>query len=287
MSVLNVIITILGAFISIMVMVLCVLLRKEDEDSILNARSELIETQRKQQKLEKFSKRLFKKNRKKYNEMKVYLSRVGANYMLNRVIDPLEFILVKFILAIFAGVVGYACKDAIGAVFGVVLGYKALDLLLEVSNKRDNEFILQDIRSIYETVIIKTEGGMFLTDAILQCYKITENERLKDALLQLSGEISTKNNIKEAIDKFALKFKNRYITSFCVIIKQGFESGETLNALTDVSKQLTNIQSALEYKEKEKLDYQIMICEFLILADMIFVILYVVIYNFSTMANVI
>lgn len=116
--------------------------------------------------------------------------------------------------------------------FGMVGSFLALagffipDIYAKVSNNSDNEKILLDIRGIFDTIRIKTEGGMFLTSAIMECYKNTRNRRLKQALFEMNAQIIAKNDIRETVDVFNSKFKNKYIDTLCVILKQSLEAGK-------------------------------------------------------------
>ena len=105
---------------------------------------------------------------------------------------------------------------------------------------------------------------------------MVENKRLKDALLTLSSELSTTNNIKNAVDTFQMKFKNRYIDQLCVTIRQSYESGSTINSITDISNNLINMQKTIEIAEKGKLETDILISQVLLLCEILMVILYTV-----------
>lgn len=200
----------------------------------------------------------------KYNETKLFLSQYGANYIMGRPVAPEEYVLLNLFFATIFSLLGMLNFGLIGMILGVVAGYNTLKCLLLISNKADNEKILFDMKVIYDTLKIKTQGGMFLTAAIQECYKNARNRRLKEALLEMHSEIITKSNISDAVEKFNLKFKNKYIDTFCVIIKQSLESGKTVEILKDMSEQLAEMQQAINLKAKNKLDAQIQAIQLLI-----------------------
>lgn len=251
--------------------------KKNQEDKILRAKREIIEIEN--ENIKKLSEKFFKNRKKKYNELQIYLSRCGANHMLQRVVDPLEFIIANVVFAVILAVLGHVIFGILGAVIGFFIGYNILKVLLDMSNDMDNDEILNDVRSLYETLIIKTEGGIFLTESIKQCYKVVSNKRLKKALLQLSSELAVTNNIKDSLDRFNLKFSNRYINTFCITVKQCLESGMTLNSLNDITNQFNKIQQAIEIKQNSKLEMEITITQTLVIVAMLVLIMFVLASN--------
>ena len=284
-NIIRIVSIVLSVFISVMIAVFLLLLRKKNQDDILfETKEKILEDEKKisNPSVKKFSDHLETKHRLKYNTMKIYLSKIGANYMMKRVVDPAEYILARFLLTILIALTGLSMYGVIGLFLGGLLGYFFLPILLNVSNDRDNEMMIADIQSIYETLKIRTESGVFFTTSVQQCYKVVENSRLKEALAILGSELATTNDVKRSVDKFQMKFKNRYVDQLCVTIRQGYESGSTINCITDILNNLNGMQKALETTQKNKLDNEIMITQLLILVVILITILYVA---FSSMTN--
>lgn len=257
--------------------------KQNDEARVLKAKKLLLEEDEiKNETIQKLSDCFKSKHTRRYRKLQIYLSRIGVNYMMKRVVDPVEFLLAKYMITIMLGFVGFTIYKLVGMVVGVLIGFNFLNVIFSMSNRKDNDNILADIRSIYDTLKIKTESGVFLTQSIRQCYKVVENKRLKDALLTLSSELSTTNNIKNAVDTFQMKFKNRYIDQLCVTIRQSYESGSTINNITDISNNLNNMQKAIEISEKSKLETDILISQVLLLCEILIVILYTVLTQMSS-----
>ena len=61
---------------------------------------------------------------------------------------------------------------------------------------------------------------------------------------------------------------------FCVIILQALESGQTVQIMNDMSKQLVNIRKAVEEEKKSKLERDVITVQLLIYIAMIGVILF-------------
>lgn len=226
-------------------------------------------------------KRLIKLNPKIYNRLQIYLSKIGANYLVKRVVDPVEYVLCNIGLAIVLGILGYIIFGVVGLLAGGIIGFFFLKVLLEVNNKQDNDRIVEDLQSIYENIKINTESGVFLTEALNSCYKVAACSRLKKALHEMITDISVKQNIMDAIVNFKLKFSNVHIDTFCTVLRQGYETGDTMTALSSVSQQLISIQKAVEIKHKQKLENDIMKVMLIILVAIMVIILYAVVVEYS------
>lgn len=190
----------------------------------------------------------------RYEAKKLYLSQIGVNYMMGREVNPEEFFLVKAVTGIFLAAVCGFRFGLIGIVFGGVIGYCGYEILLNRINNAANEKMLPDIKGVFDTLKIKTEGGMFLTSAIAECYKNTRTPRLKQALFEMSGQLIAKNDINDTIDDFGSKFKNKQIDTLCIILKQSMESGRTVEILKDISDQLADMQQAINLRIKNKME---------------------------------
>lgn len=217
----------------------------------------------------------------RYEEAKLFLSQYGANYLFGRYMAPEEYGLLNVALAIIIGLFGGINYGLIGLVAGTILGFNLLKIFIMVSNHADNEKILYDMKGIYDTLKMKTSGGMFLTGALQECYKIARNKRLKTALYEMQKEIIAKNDIPEAIENFNVKFKNKYIDTFCVIIKQSLESGKAVEILEDMSGQLTEMQKAINVKTKAKLESQISAVQMMIYIGLLILIVYSLLMSIS------
>ncbi|WP_330387968.1 type II secretion system F family protein [Anaerobium acetethylicum] len=209
-----------------------------------------------------------------YDRIALYLSRHGAEFMLNARADPVAFILVKTVLAAFLAVIGFMEGNVLLTVLLAVAGFFAADLILKVSNDSDNERMLNDIKQIYDTLKIQTRAGVFLTESLTECYLTVKSRRLKSALLELNNQIIMKKDIESAIDMFNIRFKNSYIDTFCIVIRQSLKSGKSIQILEDLSTQVTDIQQAVARKEKARLEGKIEVLQLLVFIGVLAVCMY-------------
>ena len=159
-------------------------------------------------KLKASSGKQLKRNEKKYEEKKMYLSRMGLNYLMKRTVLPEEYFLFRFSLALCMGTVGAVLFNFMIGILSVLLGYFMPEVILQQGNEKNNKKMLKDIKVIYDTIQIKTQGGMFLTDAISECYRNVSNRRLKRALYEMSGKMIVNHDMEATIDEFNSKFKD-------------------------------------------------------------------------------
>lgn len=251
-------------------------------DAVL-AKKKLEERERK---LKKARHLFFGKHEELLDRLTLYLSQSGADYMFGRIIDPVEFVFSSILFGMFGGIV-LSCvgKSIFFGIAGFFVGCMALYLILEISNRRDNENLLKDIQSMYDTLLIKTQAGLFLVSALSECYRVVSNARLKSALLELSAKIAAEADMDTALDEFNIKFKNQWIDSLCIVIRQSLESGQSVKALTDMSNQMTDVQEAINIRIKEKLNWKVMKVQLLAYAAIIAVCIYGVFIAFMASGN--
>lgn len=218
---------------------------------------------------------------KTYNKLQIYLSKIGANYLKKRIVDPIEYEFVNVLLAVVFGALGYRFFGLIGLLIGCILGFCLLRVLLNINNSKDNDKIVEDLQSIYENIKINTESGVFLTEALNSCYKVASCDRLKKALYEMITDIMVKQNVMDAIEDFKLKFKSVHIDTFCTVLRQGYETGDTMTALSSISQQLISIQKAVEIRHKQRLENDITKVMLVILIAIIVIVMYAVVIEYS------
>ena len=211
-----------------------------------------------------------KGNQKRYEKRKLYLSQMGANYFAGRTVLPEEYFLLRVSIAfLFAFLTVVFFGTITMSILCSIFGFLLPDLLLQIMNDRNNTRILKDIKSIFDTIKIKTQGGMFLTSAITECYRNTRNRRLKQALYEMSGQIIAKQDLVETIDSFNIKFKNKYIDTLCIILKQSLDSGKTVEIMESIQDQLTDMQEAVNLQIRNKLNAKVLVVQILLYAVII------------------
>jgi len=92
--------------------------------------------------------------------------------------------------------------------------------------------------------------------------------------LELNNQILMKKDIESAIDMFNVRFKNSYIDTFCIVIRQSLKSGKSIQILEDLSTQVTDIQQAVARKEKARLEGKIEVLQLLVFIGVLAVCMY-------------
>lgn len=211
-----------------------------------------------------------------------YLTSHGGYYMFKK-LDPSSFIIIKFIIALVFFIMCLlfmtqstntttfvACCASL--ILGIA-GFFAFDLLINVSNDSDNEEMIDDIYTIFNVLKIQSKAGVYLSESLNECYLSVKNKRLKEALLEMINKISLKNDMNTAIDEFNEKFENSYIDNLCVTLKQAQTSGQSIKLLNDLSKQIEDMQIALNIRERNKMDTRVQILEVAVFVCLIAIVL--------------
>lgn len=246
-----------------------------DENAALKASLEI--ANEREQRMKNISQKVFKNKDGKYRRLQIYLSKKGVNFMMKRTVDPIEFIGIKIIVGAIAAIISFMIGGAVMMIIFLIVGYYIPNIIVYLSNKSDNKSMLPDIKEIYEILKLKTESGLFLTDSLLQCFKVAQNSRLKAGLLSLTSEIKAKNNIQDALQNFEIKFDNKYIVSFAGVIRQGFETGDTLSSIDNISKQLISVQKAMDIEVDGKTNTNVQITQIVILIEIMILVFYALI----------
>lgn len=209
----------------------------------------------------------------KYDEKAEYLRKLGANYMFGREFNVNQYFIVKFVAAFLFGVLALSFNP-LTVPIGIVVGYYLLDFLLKQSNKSDNDAMMNDIKKIYDTLRIQTKAGVFLTAALSECYLVVREQRLKDGLQELTGYINAKGDIDEGLEAFMSRFSSPMIDNFCVVIKQSTESGKTVEVLSDLADQISDLDESINIKLESKVQFKQNLIQFGVFGTAVAIIAY-------------
>ena len=220
-----------------------------------------------------------------YERWNVWLSKNGAAYHFGKWIGPLSFLLIRLGISL----TGLTAFSAASPKYGVAaaLGLYYLPVLLTLyMNKQDNLKMLPELKHLYHSLEIQTRSGVYVTDALAEVYGSVRGKRLKQALLELAGDIVMRADFGEALERFEKKFDNRYIDSLCMILLQATESGQSVDLLSDLSEQIKDMEAAVMMQKKEALDRSVTFYQLGILAAIMGIVLYAcVIQMFSAATN--
>lgn len=189
-----------------------------------------------------------------------WLLKNGAQYHYGKWVEPVRFIACCMVFGL-AGVL--ACAP-LGVGYGMaaffLLAFLPV-LLLYYLNKRDNEKLLPELKLMYHALEIQIRAGVYVTDALAECYGNVQEKRLRQALLELAGDIVMKADVHDSLEKFQGKFSNSHIDSLCIIILQALESGQAVELLRDIGEQVRDMEAAVLERKKAALDRKITFCQ--------------------------
>ena len=208
-----------------------------------------------------------------YGKTQQWLVRNGAPFHFGAKVGPIAFLLIRLLFALAGFAVPYVIMPAYGALASVALFYLPVLLVLYL-NRRDNLRMLPDLKLTYHSLEIQARAGIYVTDALAELYGSVREERLKQALLDLAGDLVMRADLGEALLSFQKKFDNRYVDSLCIIIMQALESGQSVDLLSDLSEQIKDMETAVLTQKKEALDRSVTFYQLGILVAVMGIILY-------------
>ncbi len=226
-------------------------------------------------KYEEFSGLLKEKSRNTawYHRTEEILRRNGAAFHYGKGMSPIVFLAVKVIAAALGFLAGCGISFGLAACAGGIL-FLLPGLTLHYLNRRDNERMLPEIQLVYQTMSMQIQAGIYVTDALAECYGSVRDARLRQAFLKLAGDIVMKGDVLQALEDFQGQFDNRYIDSLCITMLQALESGQAVELLNDIGEQLKDMEMAILEKRKGSLDRSITFYQLGVLAAVLGVALY-------------
>ena len=219
-----------------------------------------------------------------YERTRIWLLRNGVSFHLGTELSPVAYLAARVIL----GAVGFGVfltfAPAYGILAGLALFYLPAGLILYM-NKRDNLRMLPELKHMYHALEIQTRAGVYVTDSLAELYGSVQERRLKQALLELAGDLVMRAELGEQLVKFQGKFDNRYIDSLCMILLQAMESGQSVDLLGDLSEQIKDMEAAVLGQKKEALDRSVTFYQLGILVAVMGLVLYACVTQMFTAAT--
>lgn len=209
-----------------------------------------------------------------YDAVEQYINSSGLAYMTNYKMTPLMYIMLRIALALFIMILGLQFNLFAGLAL-LPIGYFGLDFIINMSDKADNDKMLADIEDVYDTLRIQTKAGVYITSVLTDCYLVVKNKRLKSAFLKLTSDIAAKNDIDTALDDFRGKFRNEYIDTLVIIIKQSMQTGQAAKMFDDIREQIADIDAAMLINEKNSINSKIIFVQMIVYVAIIVVAVYI------------
>lgn len=202
-----------------------------------------------------------------------WLIKKGAAFHFGARTQPLTWLALCTFLSVAGFWAGLELSVLWGILFGIA-GWLLPDGMAGLLNNRDNEKMLPELKLIYHALELQIRAGVYVTDALAECYGGVQDRRLGQALLDLAGDITMQADAREALEHFQCKFDNRYIDALCITILQALESGQAVELLSDIAEQVKDMEIAVLGRRKNALDRSVTFYQLGILAALLGVVIY-------------
>lgn len=208
-----------------------------------------------------------------YQRTAEWLCKKGAAFHFGSWLQPISWLAMNLTFASVGFVIGlcFAPWAGIPAAIGF---YFVPGLLVRYLDHRDNERMLPELKLIYHGLEIQIRAGVYMTDALAECYAGVWDVRLRQALLDLAGAIAVKADVYDALNRFQSSFDNRYIDALCITLLQAMESGQAIELLGDIAEQVKDMEISVMGRKKGALDRSVTFYQLGILAAVLGVVLY-------------
>ncbi len=208
-----------------------------------------------------------------YLRTEEWLSKNGATFHYGKWINPSAYLTMRIVFAS----AGLLILGGFGWGYAILLAVLLFFLpgwMLMYLNRRDNLALLPELKLVYHSLEIQIRAGVYVMDAMAECYGSVRDVRLKQALLELAGDVVMKADVYSAMERFQGRFDNRYIDSLCITVLQALESGQAVELLSDISEQIKDMEAVVLERKKSALDRKVTFYQLGILAAVMGVVLY-------------
>ncbi len=204
----------------------------------------------------------------------------GVDFYTPKMMLPHYYILIHvFVVAVF-GVMIFLFAPKL--TFLCLAGLAVPSMYYRSRDKKDNSEIVADVMGISSALSVQITGGEYLGNAVCECKEIVNNKRLKAALYDFDRNIKMGSmTLLEAINDLAERFTSSEIQTLCIILRQGIETGRTVDCANDLSKQCLSARESEFEARKGHLDRIMTLAMLLVYADGIGFIMYKFLSNLS------
>ncbi len=208
-------------------------------------------------------------------ELETFLKGYGADTLSEFVIyrRPDYFVIASGASALIACFLGISFRWQLGMI-GLMAGFFLPGAILYASNLHDNAVILKDLKWLYETISVQLEAGLHIRQAILESEGMMKNKRLRKALKNLSEELINGEDMTTSLESFEKSFRNHYVNSFCLILRQMQDSGYAVKLLGDIRLQLEEMELQQLSKKKQSLEMELQVFQLLLFAGILVLVMY-------------
>lgn len=198
----------------------------------------------------------------------------GIKYRMGAEFTPFDYTVFRLVIGVSAGIVTMLFKPIYFPI-GLIVGIIIVPFYFKQENSNDNEAMLPDIAQMNGLVALQVKNGVFISKVIYECYRTAKNERLKQALLELSIDMENFATIKEAATRFRKKFTNPYIDTFAKTLEQVQDTGRSVEFFEDIQSSVEGINEAIAIKQEAASQRVASIFEILLFLGPIIIVFYI------------
>lgn len=210
---------------------------------------------------------------RKIIETNKYLIRYGADYNLG-IKKAWQFLVLKILSFAVVYLLGLKITNSTVALAAGILGFFAPNMLVKSLNEMDNDEMFGDLKAIYDTLRIQQSAGVYITNALMDCYLMVRNKRLKTAMKELSRNIVSEKDISKALNILSEKFRNDYIDELVVSVNQSVKTGQITKILEEINKQMLHIEENINIKKEKSVERTMTMIEILLYVGILGIALY-------------
>lgn len=208
-----------------------------------------------------------------YQRTEEWLLKKGAVFHFGRWLQPEIWLTLNLAIALIGFAAGWQFAPGIGIILAAGC-YFLPRMLVQYLNYQDNERMMPELKLIYHGLEIQIRAGVYVTDALTECYAGVRDVRLRQALLDLAGAVTMKADVYDALNHFQCCFDNRYIDALCITLLQALESGQAVELLSDIAEQVKDMEVSIMGRRKGALDRSLTFYQLGILAAVLGIVLY-------------
>lgn len=186
-----------------------------------------------------------------YEYIQTRLDAWGVTYHSKGRITPPVYLCGK----LFCGAAGLVVSLMLNPAFMPVCAAAAFfypDIHARMRNRDDNEKMLASIMDVYDVVFLQLNAGEYITQTLIDAYRVAAHPRLKAALMTLTGDILSSNDLIVSMEVFGGKFENENINNLVVIVRQIVENGLSPAMLSDIRRYLLTLQESYNRYVQER-----------------------------------
>lgn len=208
-------------------------------------------------------------------DLEAFLTGYGADTMEELVIyrSPAHFLVGSAVTG-FIGCAVLVRWQWLAGFLGFVIGIFVPAIILYMSNEQDNTAVLKELKWLYETISVQLQAGLHIRQALAESEGLIRNKRLKKALHKLVTRLDDGEDINMSLTAFENSFRNHYVSSFSLILRQMQDSGYAVKLLEDIRLQIEEMERVQLNKRKEALEMQLQIFQVLLFIGVLVLVMY-------------